>query len=297
MTLVLNNNLFKDREYLRRFYREFSQRDVASDRIEVVTLKERESYKTKVSNDLGFYVRHEDDEDELIVLVEAQSTWNPNMPYRFLEYIMATWGNYVTDHKLNKYRAPQFYLPPSRCCLIYTGDEKEKPDGMMNFTRMYHPKIPLLPAYVNFEICVISAKEKSTIAGQYIGYSRLAAGLRTKCKDGVECVETLRNECNEEGYDVMVQFIDRNATKMVDAMEMLINSREIFHDYVEGERQDAAEQGREQGRKEGEKIGEERGKISAVLDLYIAGFIARDVATAQLGVTDQEFETLLQSRS
>ena len=45
------------------------------------------------------------------------------------------------------------------------------------------------------------------------------------------------------------------------------------------------------------KIGEERGKISAVLDLYIAGFIARDVATAQLGVTDQEFETLLQSRS
>ena len=95
----------------------------------------------------------------------------------------------------------------------------------------------------------------------------------------------------------MVQFIDRNATKMVDAMEMLINSREIFHDYVEGERQDAAEQGREQGRKEGEKIGEERGKISAVLDLYIAGFIARDVATAQLGVTDQEFETLLQSRS
>ena len=287
------NRLFKDPEYLRRFYREFSQRDVASDRIEVVTLKERESYKTKVSNDLGFYVRHEDDEDELIVLVEAQSTWNPNMPYRFLEYIMATWGNYVTDHKLNKYRAPQFYLPPSRCCLIYTGDEKEKPDGTMNFTRMYHPKISRIPAYVNFEISVISAKEKSTIAGQYIGYSRLAAGLRTKCKDGVECVEALRNACNEEGYDVMAQFIEKNATKMVDAMEMLINSREIFHDYVQGEREDAAEQGREQGRKEGRKEGEEE----TVIYFYKKGLIPRDEATAKLGVTDQEFEVLLKKYS
>ena len=80
-------------------------------------------------------------------------------------------------------------------------------------------------------------------------------------------------------------------------MEFSIRSREEFHDYVEGERQDAAEQGREEGRKEGEKIGEERGKISAVLDLYTAGYIARDVASAQLGVTDQEFEILLKSHS
>ena len=92
-------------------------------------------------------------------------------------------------------------------------------------------------------------------------------------------------------------------------MELSIRSREEFHDYLEGERQDAADKAvekaapglRAEGEKIGEargvKIGEERGKISAVLDLYIAGFIARDVATAQLGVTDQEFETLLQSRS
>ena len=299
------NRLFKDPEYLRRFYREFSQRDVASDRIEVVTLKERESYKTKVSNDLGFYVRHEDDEDELIVLVEAQSTWNPNMPYRFLEYIMATWGNYVTDHKLNKYRAPQFYLPPSRCCLIYTGNEKEKPDGMMNFTRMYHPKITLIPEYVHFDIRVISAKEKSTIAGQYIGYSRLAAGLRTKCKDGVECVETLRNECNEEGYDVMAQFIEKYERKMEDAMELSITSNEIFDNFLQGKCEDAVEKAapglRAEGEKIGEargvKIGEARGEEKTVVYFYKKGLIPRGEATAKLGVTDQEFEVLLQNYS
>ena len=115
----------------------------------------------------------------------------------------------------------------------------------------------------------------------------------------------------------MAQFIDKNATKMVDAMEMLINSREIFHDYVQGERQDAAEQGRKEGEKIGEargvkigeargvkigeargvKIGEARGEEKTVVYFYKKGLIPRGEATAKLGVTDQEFEILLQNYS
>ena len=95
----------------------------------------------------------------------------------------------------------------------------------------------------------------------------------------------------------MVQFIDRNATKMVDAMEMLINSREIFHDYVEGERQDAAEQGREEGREEGREQGRKEGEEQTVIYFYKKGLIPRDEATAKLGVTDQEFEVLLKKYS
>ena len=299
------NNFFRDPEYLRRFYREFSQRDVASDRIKVITLNERESYKTKVSNDLGFYVRHEDDEDELIVLVEAQSTWNPNMPYRFLEYIMATWGNYVTDHEFSKYRAPQFYLPPSRCCLIYTGDEKAKPDGTMNFTRMYHPKITRIPAYLNFEISVFSAKENSTIAGQYIWFSKLAAVLRTECRNGVEFIETFKRACLDEGYDVMAQFIEKYERKMEDAMELSITSNEIFDNFLQGKCEDAVEKAapglRAEGEKIGEargvKIGEARGEEKTVVYFYKKGLIPRGEATAKLGVTDQEFEVLLQNYS
>ncbi len=256
-----------------------------------------ESYKTKVSNDLGLYVRHEDDEDELIVLVEAQSTWNPNMPYRFLEYIMATWGNYVTDHEFSKYRAPQFYLPPSRCCLIYTGDEKAKPDGTMNFTRMYHPKITRIPAYLNFEISVLSAKENSTIAGQYIWFSKLAAVLRTECRNGVEFIETFKRACLDEGYDVMAQFIEKYERKMEDAMELSITSNEIFDNFLQGKCEDAVEKAAPGLRAEGEKIGEARGEEKTVVYFYKKGLIPRGEATAKLGVTDQEFEVLLQNYS
>ena len=72
-------------------------------------------------------------------------------------------------------------------------------------------------------------------------------------------------------------------------MELSIRSQDEFHDYLERECQAAAEQGREEGRKEGEE--------KTVVYFYKKGLIPRDVAIAKLGVTDQDFETLLQRYS
>ena len=69
-------------------------------------------------------------------------------------------------------------------------------------------------------------------------------------------------------------------------MELSIRSRDEFYDYLESELQNAAEKGREEGRKEGEE--------KTVIDFCTAGLISREVAMARLGVTDQEFEVLLQ---
>ena len=76
-------------------------------------------------------------------------------------------------------------------------------------------------------------------------------------------------------------------------MGLSIRTSEEIHEYLGRERQDAAEQ----GRKEGEKIGEARGEEKTVVYFYKKGLIPRDVAIAKLGVTDQDFETLLQRYS
>ena len=65
-------------------------------------------------------------------------------------------------------------------------------------------------------------------------------------------------------------------------MELSIRSREEFHNYVEGERQDAAEQGRKEGEKIGEARGEARGVEKTVVYFYKKGLIPRNEATAQL---------------
>ncbi len=77
-------------------------------------------------------------------------------------------------------------------------------------------------------------------------------------------------------------------------MELSIRSRDEFYDYLESELQNAAEKGREEGRKEGERIGRKEGEEKTVIDFCTAGLISREVAMARLGVTDQEFEVLLQ---
>ena len=84
-------------------------------------------------------------------------------------------------------------------------------------------------------------------------------------------------------------------------MGLSIRTSEEIHDYLERERQDAAEQGRKEGEKIGEargvKIGEARGEEKTVVYFYKKGLIPRGEATAKLGVTDQEFEILLQRYS
>ena len=96
-------------------------------------------------------------------------------------------------------------------------------------------------------------------------------------------------------------------------MDLSIKSRERFHDFLEDERQKAAEEavekaapglikeGEERGLERGVKIGEERGLergvMRTVIDFYKSGFITKDVALEKLCVTAQEFEAMLKNLS
>ncbi|MBQ3683357.1 MAG: hypothetical protein II922_09820, partial [Succinimonas sp.] len=124
---------------------------------------------------------------------------------------------------------------------------------------------------------------------------------------------TFKRACLDEGYDVMAQFIEKYERKMEDAMELSITSNEIFDNFLQGKCEDAVEKAapglRAEGEKIGEargvkigeargvKIGEARGEEKTVVYFYKKGLIPRGEATAKLGVTDQEFEVLLQNYS
>ena len=84
-------------------------------------------------------------------------------------------------------------------------------------------------------------------------------------------------------------------------MDLSIKSRERFHDFLEDERQKAAEEAVEKAApgliKEGEERGLERGVMRTVIDFYKSGFITKDVALEKLCVTAQEFEAMLKNLS
>ena len=100
-------------------------------------------------------------------------------------------------------------------------------------------------------------------------------------------------------------------------MDLSIKSRERFHDFLEDERQKAAEEavekaapglikegeerglkrGLKRGLERGLKRGLERGVMRTVIDFYKSGFITKDVALEKLCVTAQEFEAMLENLS
>lgn len=75
-------------------------------------------------NDVSFLIAGE------VNLYEQQSTFNPNMPLRLLQYLGNLYEKYVTENNLNKYGSERIDLPVPKLVVFYNG-EKEQPDELM----------------------------------------------------------------------------------------------------------------------------------------------------------------------
>ena len=67
-------------------------------------------------NDFGILVRN-----LLILLVEAQSTFSPNIVLRLLLYVADTYKRYVEEQKLSLYQEAPVQVPRPELYMIYTG--------------------------------------------------------------------------------------------------------------------------------------------------------------------------------
>ena len=72
-------------------------------------------------NDVSFLIAGE------INLYEQQSSYNPNMPLRLLQYLGNLFEKYITQRGLNKYGSTLISLPVPKLVVFYNG-EKDQPD-------------------------------------------------------------------------------------------------------------------------------------------------------------------------
>lgn len=122
--------LFSDLEYTKQLYLSLHPEDteIRDEDFKLVTLEN--ILAIGQYNDLGFQVR-----DKLILLVEAQSTFSPNIPLRMLMYLAKTYNEYIEEHQLSLYREKKVSIPRPELYVIYTG-EKETPD-ILRLSDMY----------------------------------------------------------------------------------------------------------------------------------------------------------------
>lgn len=92
-----------------------------ADAIEITTLSD--AIYIKMKNDISFLI------DSQMNLFEHQSTFNPNMPLRGMEYFAELYGNYIKVNGLNIYVNSLQKNPTPRYFVFYNGTE-EQPDVM-----------------------------------------------------------------------------------------------------------------------------------------------------------------------
>ena len=108
--------LFSDKERLLSLYNAISDRPCDNiDDLKVVTLEN--AIYMEVKNDIAFLL------GDCLHLWEHQSTRNPNMPLRFLEYIATEYQQLIKTNKKNLYSKTLIKLPCPQFVVFYNGTE------------------------------------------------------------------------------------------------------------------------------------------------------------------------------
>ena len=110
----------KDREALLQLYNALNGTDYKdASRLQIVTIEN--AVYIVMKNDLAFVITG------TLNLYEHQSTYNPNMPVRFLIYLAEEYQMIVEQAEESIYGTKQISLPTPQCIVFFNGD-KEMPE-------------------------------------------------------------------------------------------------------------------------------------------------------------------------
>ena len=200
--------LFKEKERLLELFNAVNNTNVCSvDEIEVTTLENAIYMSTK--NDISCVV------DMRLSLFEHQSTVNPNMPLRDLDYVAKCFSKYTMNRDI--YSGKPIVLPTPKFVVFYNGTEKQPDVRELKLSDLYahseeRPALELVVTQYN-----INAKENADILSQcrtLREYSQFIDCIRKhqKGKAIEEAVNLAIDECIHKG--ILADFLKANKAEV-----------------------------------------------------------------------------------
>lgn len=74
-------------------------------------------------------------------LFEHQSTYNPNIPLRLMQYIAQLYEGYIVDNKLDKYGETLIELPVPRLVVFYNGEEDIQDEVLLKLSDSFDKRL------------------------------------------------------------------------------------------------------------------------------------------------------------
>ena len=206
---------------------------------------------------------------QFILMIEHQSTINPNMPLRLLEYVARIYGNLVDSRaKFSRHLVPlarpEFYV-------FYTGDQDLPPESYLYLSDAFPNQPPKadLTLELKVKVCTIRSDHPSPVVHrcpdleQYVQFLELveeakAAGQAEPLTWAIqEAVRRniLRDYLERKGGEVLSILM----TEYNYATDMAVLKEEAYEDGLFAGLEQGLERGLATGREEGISIGLEQG--------------------------------------
>ena len=246
--------LFSDPELLRELYCALEDVSLPSDVPVTINTLQNVLYMGQ-NNDISFDIG-----GKLVILLEHQSTLNPNMSLRLMMYIARIYEKMFKDKGL--YSSKLLNIPRPEFFVLYNGTESCPDDQVLRLSDVYtKAEIPGLPEKsvpsLELEVRVININEgrneeitsRCRKLAEYSAFIAKARFFEMEMRDKEAAMKAAIKYCLE--HDILKEFLE-------------IHSKEVFNMLItEWDTEKAKEVWFEEGREEGIALGEERSQEKA----------------------------------
>lgn len=252
--------LFSDKERLLRLYNAMSRKNYTNPELLTINTLENAIYMS-MQNDLSFLI------DMRLSLYEHQSTFNPNIPLRFLLYLSNLYSKLIKG--MNIYGSKKLLIPPPRFVVFYNGRDKRPDYEEFRLSDLYTIQGEDVSLELTVEVFNINKghnKELVETCKDLQDYVEYTHRVRTyaEAMPIEKAVEKAINECIQEG--ILRDFLEANRAEAIKVSIYEYNEQE----HIRMEREDAFEDGRKLGHDEGlaagRKLGHDEGLAAGRLE-------------------------------
>ena len=257
-------DMFSKKKYLIQMYRALHPEDSTITKADLKIITLQSILLNGIYNDLGFMVRG----NQLMILVEAQSTWSPNIVIRALIYLMSTYQDYFTEKAIQLYGSKKVDMPKPELYVIYTGNQGSHPDVLSLKDEFF----PNMDCCIEAKVKIIYLRDSDDIISQYIGFCRIfneQVALYGRSLNAAK--ETIRI-CRDK--NLLKEYLSERAKEVEGIMLTLFDQEQVWNVERENIRSEAFNEGVNRGISQGIN----QGKLSMLIELVRDGSLSLPAA-------------------
>ncbi len=239
----------------------------------------------KMKNDVSFIL------GSTMCLYEQQSTYNPNMAYRMLEYTVALFQNLVTSKGYNKYSSRQFKLPAPNYVVFYNGNKNIPDVSAQRLSDMYEENSDTPQLDLKVKVYNINENRNNI--------------LKNDCKPLYEymwVVDHIKQYTSRFGYSE--EMIGEAVTKVINEMpdsfsikSLLVKEKKevismLFEEFNEELYRQAAMDDAKASFNDGFKKGSDR-ELLLTIERMVKAKLSLDTIAIATGLTTEEIEKII----